>query len=1007
MTQGNARCRTVLLRGVIALAIAGWAVGLSGPGALAATAPATRVTSAIRKVNPGKHAMVPPPVFTRLAKPNALPHAVAPRANAPGVGPQLVRDPGFEQGSPNPDWAEFSSGNLAVIDGAKPHSGSYSADLCGYSSCNDYAEQTTSFTVPSGIVSASASFYTWMGTQEATTTCNDYLAAGLTDQALNASDGSALQLCTDWADGAWHLQTINETVFLQARVGSLVKIIAQGITDNNAAFTRGFVDDFTLSIITAPGTPTSMLVQPDNSAATINWLAPPDGGSPITSYTITPYTNNGATAGTPVIFNSASTTEVITGLLNGTAYTVTVAAANAWAPGPPSGQSARVVPDRSYENQAVSNQQYVLQNSDGVHWSDMDASYLSINLTPAADALAIVSGNVDLWTANAGYNQDIGIAVTGGSYPTSAGQPEAWKESGGFAGTFSPNAAFVQTVLPLKAGVSYTFKLQWKTNKAAPGTTIVAAAGPSGPPFSPTRMTIQMLPAGGTPLANASLVTAVSATQYRLSGSNGTTWTDLAPGVDPSLSFTVPDNGAILISGNADLWTAAAGLNQDLGISVAGGVYPTTAGQPEAWKESGGFAGTFSPNAAFVQARLPVVKGVTYDLRLQWKSNKPSASNQTILAAAGPAAPYSPTRLTALFTPTGAGLFDAASTQQYTLANSDGSSWADIDPTKLMLQITPTNNCVATLSANADLWTANAGVNQDIGIQVASTLGTFSPDRAGWKESGGFAGTFSPNAAFVQTLFPMSAGTTYTVKLQWKSNKPANGTTIVAGAGPGAPFSPTRLTAQLACPAAAKVALISAPQALTAGVTSIPMMVQLQDTYGNPVTAETAGQVVGLSTSSTGGSFADVNGAPITTVTIAPGSSSMTFKYRDTVAGSPTITVQAPPLASGSQVESVVAAATAQFAVAAPATATHGVAFTLTVTAEDQYGNLTRGYTGTVHFTSTDAIATLPSNYQFLAGDNGIHQFAVTFGTAGSQTVTATDTVTSQVTGTSTAIAVS
>ena len=41
-------------------------------------------------------------------------------------------------------------------------------------------------------------------------------------------------------------------------------------------------------------------------------------------------------------------------------------------------------------------------------------------------------------------------------------------------------------------------------------------------------------------------------------------------------------------------------FNQDIGISVIGGVYPTTAGQPEAWKESGGFAGTFSPNAAFV-----------------------------------------------------------------------------------------------------------------------------------------------------------------------------------------------------------------------------------------------------------------------------------------------------------------------------------------------------------------------------------------------------------------------
>src|SRR5947209_4880848 len=68
----------------------------------------------------------------------------------------------------------------------------------------------------------------------------------------------------------------------------------------------------------------------------------------------------------------------------------------------------------------------------------------------SADSYAVLSGNADLWTSVAGYNQDLGISVSGTGqsvYPTRAGQPEAWKESGGFAGTFSPNAAFVQTVV--------------------------------------------------------------------------------------------------------------------------------------------------------------------------------------------------------------------------------------------------------------------------------------------------------------------------------------------------------------------------------------------------------------------------------------------------------------------------------------------------------------------------------------------------------------------------------
>ena len=33
------------------------------------------------------------------------------------------------------------------------------------------------------------------------------------------------------------------------------------------------------------------------------------------------------------------------------------------------------------------------------------------------------------------------------------------------------------------------------------------------------------------------------------------------------------------------------------------------------------------------------------------------------------------------------------------------------------------------------------------------------------------------------------------------------------------------------------------------------------------------------------------------------------------------------------------------------------------------------GYTGTVHFTSSDTAAVLPANYTFVAGDNGVRTF--------------------------------
>jgi hypothetical protein len=124
----------------------------------------------------------------------------------------------------------------------------------------------------------------------------------------------------------------------------------------------------------------------------------------------------------------------------------------------------------------VSHTQYSLPNSNGKTWVDMDATNLVQVITPSFNAQAVISVSTDLWTANAGFNQDIGIFISGGAY--GSGTIVAWKESGGSAGTFSPNAAFVETTQPLVAGIAYTIKVRWKTNKPASGATIFAGAGP-------------------------------------------------------------------------------------------------------------------------------------------------------------------------------------------------------------------------------------------------------------------------------------------------------------------------------------------------------------------------------------------------------------------------------------------------------------------------------------------------------------------------------------------------
>src|SRR5207249_4552480 len=76
------------------------------------------------------------------------------------------------------------------------------------------------------------------------------------------------------------------------------------------------------------------------------------------------------------------------------------------------------------------------------------------------------------------------------------------------------------------------------------------------------------------------------------------------------------------------------------------------------------------------------------------------------------------------------------------------------------------------------------------------------------------------------------------------------------------------------------------------------------------------------------------------------------------------------------------------------------------VTAKDASNNTATGYTGTVQFSSSDGAAILPANYTFVGGDAGSHTFSATLKTAGTQSITATDTVTASITGTQSGITV-
>jgi len=127
-----------------------------------------------------------------------------------------------------------------------------------------------------------------------------------------------------------------------------------------------------------------------------------------------------------------------------------------------------------------------------------------------------------------------------------------------------------------------------------------------------------------------------------------------------------------------------------------------------------------------------------------------------------------------------------------------------------------------------------------------------------------------------------------------------------------------------------------------------------------------------------------------------------------------TATDTATPSITGTLHVTIRPGPTANVRLDAPATATMGQSFDFTLTLLDRFGNIATGatvpYTGTIHFTSTDRLATLPGDYtfqqSFYVADTGMRSFSATLVTPGDQAITATDTANASITGTTPSIQV-
>ena len=202
--------------------------------------------------------------------------------------------------------------------------------------------------------------------------------------------------------------------------------------------------------------------------------------------------------------------------------------------------------------------------------------------------------------------------------------------------------------------------------------------------------------------------------------------------------------------------------------------------------------------------------------------------------------------------------------------------------------------------------------------------------------------------------------------------------------------------------AAAKTLAVSGfPTSETAG-TSGTVTVTAYDAYGNVATGYTG--TVALTSS-------DQHAVLPSSYTFAASDDGKhVFSVTLETSGTQSITASDTTTASITGIESgigVQAAAAKNLVVAGfPTSDTAGAVGSVNVTAYDAYGNVAIGYTGTVALTSSDPHATLPTSYTFTAGDSGKHSFPVTLETSGTQSITASDTTTTSITGTESRITV-
>ena len=188
----------------------------------------------------------PTPTATRTPTPTPTPTSTSTPTptptGTPGTTTQVLGNPGFETGTGSP-WVESSSGGFEIVSTNNPHTGSYSAWMCGYNNCTDSLTQTVS--LPTTTTRVVLSYWLFISTNETSSSAFDFFNARL--RTSTGTTIATVQTRSNVNASGWTQFTFDVTSTLSNFKGQQIQVYFLG-TNGSTLPTSFFVDDVALSV---------------------------------------------------------------------------------------------------------------------------------------------------------------------------------------------------------------------------------------------------------------------------------------------------------------------------------------------------------------------------------------------------------------------------------------------------------------------------------------------------------------------------------------------------------------------------------------------------------------------------------------------------------------------------------------------------------------------------------------------------------------------------------------